>query len=785
MKIDGRTLIVEEIVDAETVEVDPDNIESFANWSPSVEKRFSTLAEAQRERYRKFSSEPEAVFETWRKETLRVASRCINPRAALGQELSTRQLVVGRVQSGKTTNFTGVMALLADNGYRFFIVIGGTTLPLFQQTKNRLREDLGERWFQFFSTSDEHSTWEQTSSQIKHLLSDLARHEDNPNVLRPKKAICLTVLKWNVKHLDSVRALLRDLQKDTLTGDFMRRLPIAVIDDECDTFTPNSNIRNPDKDATAIYTAVLGVVEAIPVSTYLGYTATPMANELQALDDALRPEKVTVLEPGPDYLGPEHLFGTGSRYPNLIFDWDGSSPLPDSLKEAVGAFIAHSVVFHHEDPEVRSRYLEKPALDHSVDSPTSMLVHVAREIRITEATFNALENLRSDWKDQLSARPSPAGILDSQTEALLERYLVPPLAKLGAENLIPKQELVQLAGEALRDVGIKLILGSNNESAVEFPPESELKRHQLWIFVGAQLLDRGQTLPNLLITYLARNSGGGAKGREAGGNVDTLLQRGRFFGYRLQYRKLLGGYFSETSFESLKATAGFETAMRESLRFVDNNNLPFGLVEAIYELDPSTPKMIPTRKSVTPLSMKTTTLDAQSWILQRHVYGVEESPKNSTLLRSSLESWVTDIGLIESSEDLNLSLKAQTAIDFFSNWHPHPIDAEQFNVVRKILEHGYRTKKFDKINFTLRKTKDSQDGLWERTSAAEQTNFYKNKQSNQSPRDREMRMLGTPTFQVKVFKIVHETTGEILLSPVPSISVNLGADVRYLMGAER
>lgn len=781
MRIDGRTLVVEDFEDLESVTVDPENIETFANWSPTPGPRFADLSEKQKTGYRKYSSAPEEVFESWQKETYRVTSRCINPAAAQGERLVTRQLIAGRVQSGKTTNFTGVMALLADNGYRFFIVIGGTTLPLLHQTKERLRKDLGESWFQFFSTSDDHSTWDQTASHIEQFLTDLARHEDNPNVLRPRKAICLTVLKWNEGHLNAVKELLDKVARDPMSGKLMQKLPVAIIDDECDTFTPNSNIRNPDKDATAIYRAVLGVANALPVCTYLGYTATPMANELQPLDDALKPQKVTVLEPGPDYLGPEHLFGKDSNYPTVISDWGVDAPIPESLREAVGAFLVHSILFHHEDLSVRSKFVQSPALEHSVNAATSMLVHVARETRSTDDTYNALLRLKTNWKDQLSIRPSPAGTLDSQTQALLDRYLYPAVERVGARGLIPAQTLVQLAGEALSDLGIKLIIGQGNESAVEFPPESELGRHRAWIFVGAQLLDRGQTLPNLLITYLARSSGGGAKGGEAGGNVDTLLQRGRFFGYRRQYQRLLRGFFSETSYESLKSTAQFENAMRDQLRFVDTNNLPFGLVETVYELNPATPKMRPTRTSVTPLSMKVVNSNAESWLLQWHKYGVDESTENKKLLDEVLARWFEHDYALNHEGDLTTEILPREAIEFIGRWKCHPLDNQQFEIVKRMLEHGLATQKYQNVVFSVRRTKDSNDGMWERKVPTKRDTFYPNRSSNLSPQDRKILTPSKPTIQVKVFKIVDESSGEVLLAPVPAVSFNLGFDVRYLM----
>ena len=778
MKIDGRTIEVETgLFNQEQVVVDPENLESFANWSPVRGPRFTGLHEKQEASYRKYSSQPESAIENWRTETHRVASRCINPEAAEGLPLSTRQLVAGRVQSGKTTNFTGVMGLLADNGYRLFIVIGGTTTALLQQTKNRLMDDLGTEWFSFFSTEDSFSTWAETESTVLKQLQRFDRLATDPNTLQRQKAICITVLKWNLSHLNLVEQLLGKISDWPL----MERFPVAVIDDECDTFTPNSNVRRPGEDPTAIHRAVSAVIEQLPVCTYLGYTATPMANEVQELDDVLKPQKVTVLEPGVDYLGPEDLFAEDSTYATVISDWQAEIALPESLKEAVGTFITHSVLFHHEDRSIRGKFLDPPLVDHGFNRSASMLVHVARETKATQASYEALDKLVRLWNEQLSLPPSGSGKLDLQTEDVLNRYLLPPLEKLGASDPISVRDLLARAWEVLSDIGIKLIIGRGNDSAVEFPPESELQRHQNWIFVGAQLLDRGQTLPNLLVTYLARSSGGGAKGGEAGGNVDTLLQRGRFFGYRKQYQKLLKGYFSETSFESLRRTVLFERAMREKLKWADKNNLDFRYVPTVYEMDPSTPKMTATRKSVTPMSVKTKSVRHNQWCLTNHKLGVNESVANLALFNNSIQAWAAEAGVEQSEQDVYLSVPAQTALGFLDTWNNHPTDAEEFEIVRKILAHGAQSGKFQNVDVAWRKSTTSPDGLWERSAPMRRLDYYHNSQSNQSPTDRQMAAEGRPTIQLKLVRILDKTSGEVLLEPVPTISVNLGADTRYLV----
>ena len=54
--------------------------------------------------------------------TTRIVSLLEHPATL---EFMTKGLVLGHVQAGKTTNYTGVVAKAADRGYRFLIVLSG------------------------------------------------------------------------------------------------------------------------------------------------------------------------------------------------------------------------------------------------------------------------------------------------------------------------------------------------------------------------------------------------------------------------------------------------------------------------------------------------------------------------------------------------------------------------------------------------------------------------------------------------------------------------------------
>lgn len=773
------------IVDDETpVEVDPDEISTFTGWTPIQGDYFSNLLLRNQQDFERFSSEPKKALERWAAETQRIAGRCVNPEAIDGMRLESRQLIVGRVQSGKTSNFTGVIARLADNGYKFFVILGGTTKPLLQQTTERLKKDLGEDYFQFFSTEDDTSQWSESAAQIRDFIKASADNQ-NPHSAPPKKPLVLTVLKWNQGHLDVVKELLSGLNKDSETLDFMRNFPIALIDDECDTFTPNSKLNNDFEEASAIYGALLGLKESVNVCSYLGYTATPMAQEVQTIEDALKPERVTVLEQGIDYLGAEHLFSPDSNYPETVFDWNGTDPLPVSLKEAFGNFLVSSVIFHHEDQGLRAKFVTPPALENSFRDACSMLVHVDRTVDITTQTYVALRNLRSDWIAQLSMRPLPDGTLENQTRVVLENFLEPAAKRLGVEDQLSGSDLVSRAVGELREMGVKLIVGDGNEGYVEFPSSSELKKHMNWLFVGAQLLDRGQTLPNLLVTYLARRSGGGARGKEAGGNVDTLLQRGRFFGYRKQYEPLLRGYFDQTSRESFQSIISIESKMREKLKIADFEDLPFGLIPAIFELDPEAPKLSYTRKSVIPRKLQSMSWLPGQWMLNNAPFGVEASPKNADLVIRSIGRWTSGKSEIWDQEDLFLPLPIDEALNFYQSWTIHDLNKYQYDLVWKILNFCASQNRFDQVDFRFRKRRhlplDSLETSWIRRFDGPRERVYENKQGNNSTPDRDLFSLTHPTFQVKFFQFIDSNSGKICFQPAPSLTVNLGPAARYMI----
>ena len=92
---------------------------------------------------------PEAIDSVF-SNAVRILSHCPNPN--IQQELAETGIVIGKVQSGKTSNFISVLALTFDNGYDIAIVLGGNTLDLLKQNASRITSafnvDSDKKYFQ-------------------------------------------------------------------------------------------------------------------------------------------------------------------------------------------------------------------------------------------------------------------------------------------------------------------------------------------------------------------------------------------------------------------------------------------------------------------------------------------------------------------------------------------------------------------------------------------------------------------------------------------------------------
>src|SRR4051794_38401974 len=269
------------------------NIESWYFGARSEDRNWSSLVELLRDA-------------GWVRDALRdlgdasdkVVAHLPNPHG--GGEFHCRGLVLGYVQSGKTTNFTAVIAKAADAGYRFFIVLSGIHDALRAQTQTRLNEQLWEPhpdlWYRLTNETDFRPT-----DSVDALLAT-----QNQRVL--------AIVKKNPSRLRALKRWLEGARSELLAA-----CPILIIDDEADQASVNT--AKPDRQASRINGLIRAIVGSLPKAAYVGYTATPFANVLIDPKDYrdLYPRDFIVDLPRPRmYIGPEAIFG---REP-LEFDAD-------------------------------------------------------------------------------------------------------------------------------------------------------------------------------------------------------------------------------------------------------------------------------------------------------------------------------------------------------------------------------------------------------------------------------------------------------------------------------
>lgn len=525
--------------------------------------------------------------------TTEIVQRLADPSGAKGYQ--TKGLVVGHVQSGKTANFTGIIAKAIDSGYRLVIVLTGTIELLRGQTQRRLDMELiGEenildgadindaesiRDIDYIGSQDSdwyggkflrhgqdiHSLLEVPA--IKRLTTadkdykklrlgrdalDFRRTGELRDTGKPVYApeniysvdARIAVMK---KNTTALKNLLHDLRNIRADG---KEIPALIIDDEADqasvnTVNPRSKteIAAEVKRRSAINKLIADLLKELPRAQYVGYTATPFANVFISPDDSedLFPKDFLVsLRPSSQYMG-------GRYFHDLWSLEEGDKGNPAFSNEA--AFVRGLHADGDQDPAGEEKEILQ-ALDAFVLSGAikkwresiseqfsyrhhTMLVH--ESVRTSEQSDLA-QKFRRAWEH--AGYSSPAGLARLRT--LYESDFVRVHDSREQWNALPLPAdftaLKQFVGETIDAVTadrdpVVVVNGTKDSdyNAMDF----QLRPY--WrIMVGGAKLSRGFTVEGLTISYYRRRATA----------ADTLMQMGRWFGYRPGYGDLVRLYIA-------------------------------------------------------------------------------------------------------------------------------------------------------------------------------------------------------------------------------------------------
>ncbi|MFF3830199.1 Z1 domain-containing protein [Streptomyces sp. NPDC002458] len=476
-----------------------------------------------------------------------------------------RGLVVGYVQSGKTANFTGVTAKAIDAGYRLVIVLGGTLNLLRSQTQRRLDMELigqenilrgadpadtdalvgvdyqdDEDWpAKFVSHGGRPSTLgafdiERLTTRdddYKSLLNGIRTLEFEKQVrTQPlydpanlhNAAARVMVVKKNAGVLDK---LLRDLKK---IGPILSEIPALIIDDESDQASVNTTDpakwENGKVARKAINGQITQLLGLLPRAQYVGYTATPFANVFVDPGDEedIFPRDFLISLPRPTgYMGVQDFHdleseGTAEEtHVRGIYDSTG-----DRLQEAMDAFVLTGALKLYR---AANGVPEGPFRHHT------MLVHESVQQREHAALALRINSMwhRSAYTGQ-EGHARLAALLTKDFQRFADDGLPAPTSYDDLKPYVSRaRQLINSGGEP-----VIIVNGATERDYEQAELDFDRTPHVWKILVGGTKLSRGFTVEGLTVTYYRRTTQ----------QADTLMQMGRWFGFRPGYRDLVRLY---------------------------------------------------------------------------------------------------------------------------------------------------------------------------------------------------------------------------------------------------
>ncbi|MFF4132248.1 Z1 domain-containing protein [Streptomyces mirabilis] len=494
--------------------------------------------------------------QTWSEESLRdldsastkVVSMLDHP---LESTFSTRGLVVGYVQSGKTSNFTALIAKAADAGYKFFIVLAGIHNGLRLQTQLRLERQLVEPVIdQWHTLTGRFGDFEPPAGNPAAFFGDKSQQH------------VLCVIKKNVPRLRKLKAWLEK------APDYLRNCPTLIIDDEADQASVASRSTNP---------LIREIIDLFPRGGYIGYTATPFANLL--IDPAakdLYPEDFVVNLPKPKgHFGTEVLFG------REVLDGEDPQDVPDGydmirtvpftevplvrpgrdeidgfVPEIVGSLRTAVLYFWLVTAARRVRGRGVP---HS-----TMLIHTSVSTQVHECFKGPLEAFRTHTAGRLETGDSE--LLDELEDLWKSEVArVPGDEPDLGEAPVPFEAIRPLLSAVVDDCRIIM---DNSKSVERLDYEAG---PVVAIAVGGNTLSRGLTLEGLAVSYFVRGAS----------TYDSLLQMGRWFGFRDGYADLPRIWMTDWMRDWFRHIATVESEMRRDIE--------------VYMIEDKTPKSFAVR----------------------------------------------------------------------------------------------------------------------------------------------------------------------------------------------
>lgn len=488
-----------------------------------------------------------------------------------------RGLVIGHVQSGKTANYMGVIARAADAGYKFIIVIAGIHNNLRKQTQERIDEGFvgrssgpGNRINVGVGINKDYP-YPATLTNIHQDFNKSTAAQSGWQINDFTKPIIL-VIKKNVRTLDSLYGWLKDMNAQGHQAR-ISDVPMLMIDDEADHASINTN--KEDIDPTRTNAMLRKILQLFTKSCYVGYTATPFANIFinpescgseEVREELFPRDFIYCLDPPSTYFGPEEVFlddETSGVILEPIADCEDYLPLthrkdievadlPPSLYRAIDQFVIARAIRNLRGHE---------------NKHCSMMVNVSRFVMIQRSVRDMLSLRMKKMREAVKANyrmPDAIADRNEYMKALKERFTG------DYENCrVTWSDVKKGLLTILEHLHIYTV-NSKSDEVLDYRKFEQEGKGLTAIAIGGLSLSRGLTIEGLCISYMYRNTR----------MYDTLMQMGRWFGFRPGYDDLCRVHLSEDSINWYAHIAVASEELRQQIRRMRRANLSprqFGL----------------------------------------------------------------------------------------------------------------------------------------------------------------------------------------------------------------
>lgn len=547
--------------------------EGFEPWLDNAKASITPYYWSRYEKLLLQNNLPEDVIRTTDKVTDTILSRLGNPH--LEKQWDRRGMVVGHVQSGKTANYTGLICKAADAGYRLIIVIAGIHTNLRNQTQERIDEgfigfDSGKEWGRMVGGRKYVIGSGNFGADRRPVTLTTRIHDFNKNRADSDRSQIgdyvepvVLVIKKNHRTLQNLLDWLKD---NSASGDQqMIEQPMLLIDDEADNASINTKYGK--KLVTTINGQIRDLLKLFHRSCYVAYTATPFANifidpdqEHEMHGEDLFPADFIIGLDAPDnYFGATKVFINGipdegePQWLRPIQDNEDILPInhkqdfilngiPNSLTKAVRSFILARTIRNLRGEEHKH---------------CSMLINASWrnpiQKQIRNRVHDAVERIKNSVR--LHSSLGTAALNDPEIFALKQVW-----EEEYADNEPDWSKIQTQLHDSIAATSV-VIVNKDSSDALEYPKEKRGSKGKSYIAVGGYALSRGLTLEGLTTTWFLRNTM----------MYDTLMQMGRWFGYRTGYEDLCRIWMPDEAIDWYSFIANATNELHEELKDMEKS----------------------------------------------------------------------------------------------------------------------------------------------------------------------------------------------------------------------